>query len=106
MKIPLSHADEALGNQIQCTKSFPLLEDGVKRRKPALVPDAVGQGLDCLPADGSLSRAAAMNSLSRRGSVAETIDRESPLALHSIFRRPLGSTISSVTLCLTGITDY
>ena len=63
MQIPLSHADEALGNQIQCTKSFPLLEDGVKRRKPALVPDAVGQGLDCLPADGSLSRAAAMTHL-------------------------------------------
>ena len=63
MQIPLSHADEALGNQVQCTKSFPLLEDGVKRRKPALVPDAVVQGLDCLPADGSLSRAAAMTHL-------------------------------------------
>ena len=63
MQIPLSHADEALGNQVQYTKSFPLLEDGVKRRKPALVPDAVGQGLDCLPADGSLSRAAAMTHL-------------------------------------------
>ena len=63
-------------------------------------------GLDCLPANGSLSRAAAMPHSAVRGDAAGPIDRESPFALHSIFRRPLGSTISSVTLCSTGITDY
>ena len=55
----LNAADEFC-NQVQCTESFPLLEDGVKRRKPAPSTVAVGWGLDCLPANGSLSRAAAM----------------------------------------------
>ena len=39
---PSNNADEELCNQVQCTESFPLLEDGIKRRKPAPVPDAVG----------------------------------------------------------------
>ena len=49
---PFNNADEALCNQVQCTESFPLLEDGVKRRKPAPSTVAVGWGLDCLPATG------------------------------------------------------
>ena len=57
---------------------------------------AVGWGLDCLPANGSLSRAAAMAHSAVRGDDAGTIDRESPVVLHTIFRRPLGSRISSV----------
>ena len=39
---PSNNADEELCNQVQCTEFFPLLEDGIKRRKPAPVPDAVG----------------------------------------------------------------
>ena len=93
---PLYYADEAFCNQVQCTESFLLLEDGVKRRKPAPSTVAVGWGLDCLPANGSLSRAAAMTHSAVRGDVAGTIDRESPVVLHTIFRRALGSRISSV----------
>ena len=55
-------------------------------------------GLDCLPANGSLSRAAAMTNSAVRGSTAGLLDRCSLVALHSIFRRPLGSRISSVTV--------
>ena len=92
---PLHNADEALCNQVQCTESFPLLEDGVKRRKPApsRLP-CTGTGLSA--SYGSLSRAAAMTHSAVRGDVAGTIDRESPVVLHTIFRRPLGSRISSV----------
>ena len=57
---------------------------------------AVGWGLDCLPANGSLSRAAAMAHSAVRGDVAGLIDREPPVVLHTIFRRALGSRISSV----------
>ena len=39
---PPNNAADELWNQAQCTESFPLLEDGIKRRKPAPVPDAVG----------------------------------------------------------------
>ena len=59
---------------------------------------AVGWGLDCLPANGSLSRAAAMAHSAVRGSTAGLLDRCSLVALHTIFRRPLGSRISSVTV--------
>ena len=92
---PLHKADEALCNQVQCTKSFPLSEAGVKRRKPApsRLP-CTGTGLSA--SYGSLSRAAAMTHSAVRGDVAGTIDRESPVVLHTIFRRPLGSRISSV----------
>ena len=55
-------------------------------------------GLDCLPANGSLSRAAAMTHSAVRGSTAGLLDRCSLVALHTIFRRPLGSRISSVTV--------
>ena len=91
---PLHNADEALCNQVQCTESFPLLEDGVKRRKPApsRLP-CTGTGLSA--SYGSLSRAAAMAHSAVRGYVAGTIDREDPVGLHTIFRRPLGSRISS-----------
>ena len=106
MRLPFHNVDGALRISVRCTESLPLLEDGVKRRKPAPSTVAVGWGLDCLPANGSLSRAAAMPHSAVRGGAAGPIDRESPFALHSIFRRPLGSTISSVTLCTTGITDY
>ena len=44
-------------NQVQCTESFPLLEDGVKRRKPPHT-HCRGMGMD-MP-NRSLSRAAAM----------------------------------------------
>ena len=53
-----------------------------------------GAGLSA--SHGSLSRAAAMAHSAVRGDVAGTIDRESPVVLHTIFRRPLGSRISSV----------
>ena len=53
-------------------------------------------GLDCLPANGSLSRAAAVTHSAVRGDVAGPIDRESPVVLLTIFRRALGSRISSV----------
>ena len=49
---PFPNGDEELCNQVQCTESFPLLEDEVKRRKPAPSTIAVGWGLDCLPATG------------------------------------------------------
>ena len=93
---PLHNAAGEFCNQVHCTESFPLLEDGVKRRKPAPSTVAVGWGLDCLPANGSLSRAAAVTHSAVRGDVAGPIDRESPVMLHTIFRRPLGSRISSV----------
>ena len=67
---------------------------------------AVGWGLDCLPANGSLSRAAAMTHSAVRGSTAGLLDRESPVLSHTIFRRPLGSRISFVCLYPTGITYY
>ena len=91
---PSLNADEVLCNQVQCTESFPLLEDGVKRRKPApsRLP-CTGTGLSA--SYGSLSRAAAMAHSAVRGYVAGTIDREDPVGLHTIFRRPLGSRISS-----------
>ena len=54
----------------------------------------VGTGLSA--SYGSLSRAAAMAHSAVRGDVAGTIDRESLVVLHTIFRRPLGSRISSV----------
>ena len=100
------NADEELCNQVQCNESFPLLKDWVKRRKPAPSTVALGWGLDCLPANGSLSRAAAMAHSAVRGDVAGTIDRESPVVLHTIFRRPLGSRISFVCLYSIAITDY
>ena len=103
---PSHNADEELCNQVQCTESFPLLEDGVKRRKPAPSTVAVGWGLDCLPANGSLSRAAAMAHSAVRGDITGTIDRESPLVLHSIFRRTLGSRISSVKVRQAGRNGY
>ena len=53
-------------------------------------------GLDCLPANGSLSRAAAITHSAVRGSVAGLLDRESPVLSHTIFREPLGSRISSM----------
>ena len=83
---PFDNADEELFNQVQCTESFPLLEDGVKRRKLAPSTVAVGWELDCLPANGSLSHAAAMAHSALRGDVAGTIKRGSPLVLHNIFR--------------------
>ena len=89
---PYNAADE-LWNQAQCTESFPLLEDGLKRRKPAPSTVAVGWGLDCLPANGSLSRAAAVTHSAVRGDVAGPIDRESLVVLHTIFRRPLGLSL-------------
>ena len=92
----LHNAEVALCNQVQCTESFPLLENGVKRRKPAPCTVAVGWGLDCLPAKGSLSLAAAMPHSAVRGGVADLLDRESPMLSHTIFRRPLGSRISSM----------
>ena len=95
---PFHNAADEFCNQVQCTESFPLLEDGVKRRKPAPSTVAVGWGLDCLPANGSLSRAAAMTHSAVRGSTAGLLDRCSLVALHTIFRRPLGSRISSVTV--------
>ena len=45
---------------------------------------------------GSLSRAAAMTHSAVRGGVADLLDRESSVALHTIFRRALGSRISSM----------
>ena len=39
---PFPNAGEKLCNQVQCTESFPLLEVGVKRRKPAPSTVAVG----------------------------------------------------------------
>ena len=91
---PPNNAADELWNQAQCTESFPLLEDGVKRRKPApsRLP-CTGTGLSA--SYGSLSRAAAMAHSAVRGYVAGTIDREDPVGLHTIFRRPLGSRISS-----------
>ena len=53
-------------------------------------------GLDCLPANGSLSRAAAMAHSAVRGDVAGTIDKGALVVLHTIFRRPLESRISSM----------
>ena len=81
---------------MHCTESFPLLEDGVKRRKPAPSTVAVRWGLDCLPANGSLSRAAAMAHSAVRGDVAGTIDKGALVVLHTIFRRALESRISSM----------
>ena len=92
------NADEELCNQVQCNESFPVLKDWVKRRKPAPSTVALGWGLDCLPANGSLSRAAAMTHSAVRGSNAGLLDRCSLVALHTFFRRPLGSRISSVTV--------
>ena len=51
---------------------------------------------------GSLSRAAAMAHSAVRGDVAGTIDRESPVVLHTIFRRTLGSRISSMKVRQAG----
>ena len=45
---------------------------------------------------GSLSRAAAITHSAVRGGVAGLLDKESPVPLHTIFRRPLGSMISSM----------
>ena len=90
------NAGEKLCNQVQCTESFPLLEDGVKRRKPAPIHSCRGMGAGLSASHGSLSRAAAMAHSAVRGDVAGTIDRESPVVLHTIFRRALGSRISSV----------
>ena len=59
-------------------------------------PRCRGMRLDYLPANGSLSRAAAVPHSAVRGGVAGLIDRESPVLSHTIFRRPLGSRISSV----------
>ena len=67
---------------------------------------AVGWGLDYLPANGSLSRAAAGTHSAVRGDLAVTIDRKFPVVLHTIFRRPLGSRISLVNHYSAGITDY
>ena len=102
---PSINADEVLRNQVQCTESFPLLEDGVKRRKPApsRLP-CTGTGLSA--SYGSLSRTAASPHSAVRGSAAGLLDRESPVLSHTIFRRPLGSRISFVCLYSTGITDY
>ena len=92
---PPNNAADELWNQAQCTESFPLLEDGAKRRKPApsRLP-CTGTGLSA--SYGSLSRAAAITHSAVRGGVAGLLDRESPVPLHTIFRRPLGSRISSM----------
>ena len=103
---PPNNAADELWNQAQCTESFPLLEDGVKRRKPAPSTVAVGWGLDCLPANGSLSRAAAVTHSAVRGSTAGLLDRCSLVALHTIYRRPLGSMISSVKVRQPGRNGY
>ena len=42
MRLPFQKLGEALRTSVRCTETFPLLEDGIKRRKPAPVPDAVG----------------------------------------------------------------
>ena len=102
---PFHNAADEFCNQVQCTESFPLLEDGVKRRKPAPSRlQCTGTGLSA--SYGSLSRTAASPHLAVRGSAAGLLDRESPVLSHTIFRRPLGSRISFVCLYFAGITDY
>ena len=86
---PTNNAADELCNQAQCTESFPLLEDGVKRRKPApsRLP-CTGTGLSA--SYGSLSRAAAMTHSAVRGGVAGLLDRESPSATAHHFSETFG----------------
>ncbi len=106
MRLPFEKLGEALRTLVSCTEFFPLLEDGIKRRKPALVTDAVRCELNCMPANGSLSRAAAMTHTAVRGDLTRTIDRKSPVVLHTIFRRPLGSRISFARALQNGRNCY
>ena len=91
---------------MRCTESFPLLKDWVKRRKPVLVPDAVGLGLDYLPANGSLSRAAAMTLSAVEEVMQELLIGTLQWPCMRFFGDLWDQRISFVSLFLTGVTDY